>query len=70
MTPKDEVARQKLAALEADPKHTTPNEDAHRQTKDDDINDPANHDLTGEVDPRWTQDKNGNWIDPDDDLEG
>ncbi len=65
MKPKEENARKALEILENDVRHTTANEDSNRQTREDDINDIQFHDLTGEVDPKWKQDKNGNWTHPD-----
>lgn len=59
-----ENARAVLAKLENDSKHTTPTDEANKQTKNDDMNDPKNH-KEGPVDSRWHKDANGHYTHPD-----
>lgn len=53
MASKADVARDRIAKLEKDPKHTT--ESSFAQTKADRLDDPAKHDKSGKVDPKWKE---------------
>lgn len=60
-----EQAKQRLAALEADPKHSSnPDPQAIEETRQGDLNDPAKQGKA-ELDPGWKQDAKGNWHHPE-----
>jgi hypothetical protein len=60
-----EQARQRLAAIEADPKHTKPSKDDLVKTKNDRLDDPEHNKGKDHIDDRWHQDADGNWHHPD-----
>lgn len=57
----EKEARERIAKLEKDPKHTTRTEETDKQTKTDDINDPKFHKDGNTLDPEWKKDNQGNW---------
>jgi hypothetical protein len=55
-------AKARLAALEADPKHTAhPDPAALEQSRVDDLHDPKHNNGKDEIDPGWHEDADGNF---------
>lgn len=62
---REEIARAKLAKLEADPKHIKRTPETDAQTRNDDMSDPKYNKKDGQMDNKWFKDKNGNMTHPD-----